>query len=245
MGQRNITFVYPYYMNPGMLKLQEEIWSNYPEELRKRLEIIVIDDCSPSGAAIDVANKDIPVDYNLFQIEGEDIPWNWLAARNIGATHAQDNNFLLLTDIDHVVCEEVLTKLISQIDSGVISPDNLYMFERRDAPCLTPYKPHNDSFFLDKFLFWKSGGYDEEFSGLYGTAWMYRKRQKAVAEETIRLKEYLIRYTRDVIADASTTTLARKEGRDPKAKKRIKLKKRILGRKNKIRTLSFPYRKIF
>ncbi|MFW5887073.1 MAG: hypothetical protein ACOCUL_04880, partial [Bacteroidota bacterium] len=193
--------------------------------------------------------KKIIPNFRAFEIK-VDIPWNWLAARNIGAYHAK-SPWIILTDIDHVILNQHYRLLLDK----KLDEKNIYLFDRRD--CDRPVseekgsfklrykKPHDDSFLMTKEMFWKGGGYDEEFSGHYGTSGRYRSRMQAVCNKMIRLKDiYLIRYDRKVIADASTTTLKRKEGRDPKALKRIEEKKKAEGRKNDIKTLTFPYREI-
>jgi glycosyltransferase involved in cell wall biosynthesis len=186
-----------------MLREQERYWLDYPEHIKRQIEIIVVDDCTAGGPP---AMNNCGIRSSLYRIQN-DIPWNWLEARNIGARHAE-GKWLLLTDIDHVVPAETLDGVFSKIGDGEIAPGNFYTFDRRDAPDLTPYKHHPDSFLMTRAFFWKVGGYDEYYAGHYGTSGLWRQRCKA---------------------DASTTTLTRKEGRDPDAIKRITEWKQAMG----------------
>jgi hypothetical protein len=85
----------------------------------------------------------------------------------------------------------------------------VYRFGRVSAPRMEPYKPHPNSWALTRRTYWECGGYDERLGGNYGTDgdFLVRVRGRRSIEE---LSEVLIRVPRDVIADASTTTLERK-----------------------------------
>ena len=117
------------------------------------------------------------------------------------------------------------------VENGKFDKEKFYLFSRVDAPNLTPYKRHPNSYFMHRDLYWKIGGYDEEFSGNYGTDGMYRRRAIKVAGEGIKMDAPLIRYPREVIPDASTTEFHRKEGRDPNVLPNIRREKRLAGSK--------------
>ena len=216
-----ITFVYPYFENAGMFRLQQETWNSYPPEIKDRIEFIVTDDCSVDNPARNnVLTGDlVRLNLSLYEIQNK-VPWNWLAARNIGAHYAR-GKWLLLTDMDHLVSVKVVTELMQRLPE--LSGKYIYQFSRVKAPNNAPYKFHNDSFFITKKMFWLSGGYDESFSGLYGTSGMFRDRLLLTAKG--RRKHFhdlaLILYGREVMPDASTTCYARKEGRDPEAIRRV------------------------
>src|SRR6185436_13220201 len=122
------------------------------------LKVIVVDDGSPSKPL--ALPDDLPCAIRGFRIE-RDVPWNWLAARNIGAHHAQDG-WLLLTDMDHEVPMATLRAVIwSRHDAAVI-----YAFSRREHTGEL-LSPHSASFLMHRDLFWRIGGYDERLSGHY------------------------------------------------------------------------------
>ena len=217
LPKRAITLVLPYYDNPAMLAAQQAAWECWPDAVKRQVEVIVVDDASPGTPA---TIRETGVQTSLYRIE-VDVAWNWLQARNIGAHHAR-GEWLILTDIDHMVPLETVTQLLAGIQQRRwASEEEFYTFARADAPDLRPYKPHLDSFFMARRFFWDVGGYDEDYAGHYGTASRWRKRCLAKGRMVHLPELRLIRYPREVVADASTVTLARKEVRDPQALRRI------------------------
>lgn len=219
---RDLTLVMAHYMNLGMWAEQQRIWADYPSALRARLHVIVVDDCSPKAArpsrkSVTVAGLGSLRLYRLLEKKR----WNWLACRNLGAQQCQ-TEWMLLTDMDHAVPVLTLVRLLSD----PLDPRLAYRFSRRDAPrpwpyhlddC-PPYKGHPDSYLLTRALFFdpRVGGYDERLSGCYGTSGEFKDRlESAVAVGIERRAEYLIRYPRDVIADASTPPAVFTRKNDP------------------------------
>lgn len=235
-----ITFIYPYYDNPAMLVHQQQNWLKYSEWIRDELDVIVVDDCSPRWAL-----KDVPVifPHRRYRVK-VDVRWNWLMCRNLGALQAHEDSWLFLTDIDHLIPGSTVGALMAKIKEGSLNKNYYYLFARKDAPDLTDYKDHPNTYFMHRSLYWKIGGYDEYYSGNYGTDGMYRRRAEIVADGFEKLNGlYVVRYPREVIADASTTTLKRKEGRNPNLVKRMKKAKEISGDTTPI-TVSFPWEEI-
>jgi hypothetical protein len=72
---------------------------------------------------------------------------------------------------------------------------------------------------------------------------LFRERLKAKVQITFTSKP-LIRFSRLVLPDASTRTLPRKEGREPKQKELVKQRKKDEGRENEIRTLDFEWMQV-
>lgn len=214
MKGRPLTLVLPYYRNQGMLREQQRMWRSYPDDLKRLLHVIVVDDGSPKNHAIEVVESTGIASFRLYRI-GVDVRWNWLACRNLGMAEAT-TEWVLLTDIDHVLPAATLRALAR----GVLEPDIVYRFSRVDAPHLKPKMkngiphPHPNTWLLTREMYDRIGGYDERFSGFYGTDADFRERvQKNARAITIR-SEALIRYPREVISDASTTTYGRKETQD-------------------------------
>ena len=46
---RALTLVMPHFQNLGMLAEQQRVWADYPADLRARLHVVLVDDCSPKG----------------------------------------------------------------------------------------------------------------------------------------------------------------------------------------------------
>ncbi len=229
---KSITLIYPYYSNPLFLRYQLGKWCSYPSRLREYLSAIIVDDGSPRALAehvLELADRPFPI--RLFYIE-VDVPWNWLAARNIAMKHAPDG-WCLGTDMDHVVPRDTLEALIwGQHDESVI-----YRFSRIESNG-NPVHPHPNSWFMTKEMFWKFGGYDEALSGHYGTDGDARRRWAKLAT-IYTLPEKLIRHEHS--GDSSTQTYKRKLPEDAKAVSAIVSAR---GKNWKPRVLSFPYHEV-
>ena len=239
-----ITYVYPYYNNALMFVEQQRVWGNYSQDVRNRVEMIVTDDCSPRAPARFFVQDPRNFNLKLYRI-GVDIRWNWIAAKNLGAHHAAEDSWLFLTDIDHVIPELTVRALLDRLDRGKLDQDRYYTFDRVDAPGLTPYKTHPNTYFMHRSLFWRIGGYDEDLSGFYGTDGYYR----ALVERVCRRKEfrvpdvYVIRYPREVISDSSTTDYKRKEPVDSSPRKK-EIMKTKLREGLPPKALSFPWERV-
>ena len=230
---RDLTLILPYYDNPRMFEVQQQHWATLPAELRKHLRVIVVDDGSPRWPARPVVRESGVARFALYRTL-VDVRWNWIFCRNLAMSEAS-TEWALMTDMDHLLPEATLRRLLE----GDLSPRVAYRFSRVDAPDLTPYKPHPNTWCLTRALFDQVGGYDETFSGYYGTDGDFRRRLEAIAK-IVLLPEVMIRYPREVIADASTTTYTRKEKWD---KKNVN---RIVAERTKVpnwrpKRLSFPW----
>lgn len=233
--RRSITLVLPYYDNPTILREHQRLWRSYSRKTAPRLHVIVVDDGSPRSPALPHVEA-VPLlgSYRLYRI-GVDRRWNWLACRNLGM-HQATTDWALLTDIDHLLPEATLRALLNEpLDDLAV-----YRLSRVDAPHLTPYKPHPNTWFLTRFMFDQIGGYDERFSGYYGTDAEFRERVHKTARAVIMRPDVLIRYPREVIADASTTTYGRKEPQDGLNVRRIRNERDAVPDWRPLR-LTFPW----
>jgi hypothetical protein len=220
-----ISLVMPYYLNPEMLARQYRNFTSWPSRARAAIKVIIVDDGSPRDPAANV-----PRPYGLPELEIyrvlEDRPWHQHAARNLGA-HVADSEWLLLTDMDHMLEAGGAMALHRLAAHGRLDHRFAYMLDRIEAdtreltraPNGQP-KPHPNSFVMSRELYWRIGGYDERATGIYGTDALFRKRAFDIGRKG-HLEIPLVRFWRDVVPDASTTTLPRKEGRDNAARARI------------------------
>lgn len=250
---RELTLVLPFFCNLGMIAEQQRIWSDYPTDLRARLHVVVVDDCSPKGARL--SPKALTCEglaslraYRLLKKKR----WNWLACRNLGAKEAT-TDWLLLTDIDHVLPQATLQRLLD----GPLDPLNVYRFARVDAPhrwpyaleTCPPYKPHNDTWLMTRALFFdeRIGGYDERLSGCYGTSGEFKDRAFAAARAHVRLAEPVIRYPREIIPDASTLPSVYTRKGDPVNDDELRRRKEVRAQKPNWRPLHglIPYELVY
>lgn len=244
---RQFQLVMAYYDNAKMLAKHIAYWRGLPHEIANNLHVTIVDDCSPNVPA-----KQAVVDAAIASSRGGelelhrlaslsifcmnyDIPWNQDACRNIGVSRTQAN-WVLLTDMDHLVPESTWRRLMkANLDS-----DCAYRFRRLSEPDLSAYKPHPNTWAMHSDLYWKAGGYDEALAGNYGTDGDFLRRVQQVAS-VIELKEFVIRYPREVIPDASTTSLVRK---DPQQKEAIQAAFRARGADWKPQHFRFPYHQV-
>jgi hypothetical protein len=189
---KRVTLIYPYYNCDRFFhETQIQTWNSESyRALRPFVSVIVVDDGSPRPAMLPSPE---PFHMRLFRIE-VDVTWNWLAARNIGAHHAEDG-WLVFTDMDHVIPAATLESIVyGQHDPGIV-----YAFSRVEHTGET-IAPHSASFLMTRDMFWRIGGYDERFSGVYGTDGLYRRRVAKVAPFRV-LTDRVVRY--EFVTDSS------------------------------------------
>ncbi len=211
---RALTLVLPFFQNLGMLAEQQRVWSDYPDDDRSRLHVVVVDDCSPMEhrATAQALSASGLGSLRLYRI-AKKVRWNWLACRNLGV-HVAETEWVLLTDIDHVLPIETFRA----ITRATLHEDSAYRFGRVDAPHVwpyalsecSPYKQHPNTWMMTREMYDRVGGYDERLSGCYGTDGEFRDRVQKNARAVIHLPDPLIRYPREIIPDASTTCYTRK-----------------------------------
>lgn len=241
------TLVMPYYINPGMLAAHYAEWSRFSKYICDRLEVVIVDDGSPTGAAADVAiPPDVDLRISIYRVD-KDIPWNQHGARNLGA-HVAQTKWLIMTDMDHMIRGEDMTRLLMALET--CKTEQVFTFNRVDAPDRVPTvrpdgtrKPHVNSFALWRKTYWKIGGYDEDFCGMYGTDSLFRSRLFGKHPAQHLRNVSLERFPREVIADASTHTLERRpeSGTTKGLTKERRKWKAEQGRTHQIITLNFPW----
>lgn len=215
MMPRAFSLVMAYYDNPGMLEEHARQWARLPKRVLDLLHVRIIDDGSPRWPAKDIAktiragnhgHAEGPASFELYRMK-TDVAWNQDACRNIGVKHASSSTeWVLLTDMDHVVPRETWERLMfCELDPSVV-----YRFARVTAPDMTPYKYHPNTWAMRARTFWKCGGYDERLAGNYGTDGDFLVRIRSRGTRIVDLAEHVVRYPRELVPDASTTTLERK-----------------------------------
>lgn len=239
---RPFTLIMAYYDNPTMLEHHIGVWFDLPKEQRKLLHVRIVDDGSPRCRASTIAGAYVNelsaklASFELYRMS-VDVPWNQDACRNLAVSKTV-TDWMLMTDIDHVVPQNTWQRLMF----GKLDAARVYRFGRVSAPSMDAYKHHPNSWALTKEIFWACGGYDEALAGYYGTDGDFGRRLLN-GVKLDELKEVLIRYPRDVIADASTTTLERKKQDDKREIYRI-VKGRAHLQDWRPRTLSFPFERV-
>jgi hypothetical protein len=237
----DLTLVIPYWNNPEMLTLQYAGWRGWAEKRKARLRVVLVDDGSQIAPAATVARPGGLPELEIYRVT-EDRPWHQHGARNLGA-HVAPEGWLLLTDMDHVLTDEAARGLFKRLDR--LDQSRAYMLDRIEADTgertlndRGQPKPHPNSFVMTRAKYWEVGGYDEDLCGHYGTDAAFRGRLGPLQV----LPVPLTRYWRDIVPDASTVGLPRKEGREPGAIKKIIAAKAQRGEGPKV--LDFPWERV-
>jgi glycosyltransferase involved in cell wall biosynthesis len=210
------SLILPYYNQPSMLAKQIETAEQYPEGI----ETIIIDDGSQTYPASDYLGWTDDANISAYQIH-QDIPWNLEGARNLGATVAA-NDWMIMTDIDHVLPVESALNLIN------FTPDinKWYRFPRYrigaadstrnkdDLPREAKHgkiKTHVNTYLITKAMYWSIGGCDEDYAGVIGGEAPFLSQLKKLYGEATMLPDSICMhvYTRDAVKDANITTLDR------------------------------------
>lgn len=212
-----ISYLFPYYNQPQMFRLQYEMWLGFAEEIRKQIKIVILDDHSeqPIGDIL----KELPAptfDIKAYRIL-DDIPWNQPGAANLGFQVAE-TEWCFHGQIDHVVDEQNTKKMLA----GNWRIGNCYHFARvseKGEPLRSPHNVH----LVAKSDFHKAGGYDEDFCGHYGydDTLTYERRQnmfgmKYVFWQGIRVICYVHYGTRGLDRDTSWNAKLLQEKREGK-----------------------------
>ncbi len=194
-----ITLLMPYYRAPKMLERHYEEWNNYSPGTKAKLRIILVDDGSPEPMKI----EDVGIDMLAYRVL-KDIRWNKDGARNLAMLQTPDE-WALMTDMDHLLTAENAKKMVEHVwEAGA------FYQPYRIWPWGEPTEGrHQNSFILRREDFWKIGGYDEDWTGWYGSDTTFRKNLRAVAKMKPTDVFSLIHYE-GTIVDASTSDFGRK-----------------------------------
>jgi len=191
----------PYYENPNMLREHIKHWKLYSKEITEKLLVIIIDDGSPRNPAESVLkDADLPFELQLYRIK-ENIPWNYTGARNLGF-HVAPQGWVLTTDIDHIVEAESMDHLFkAKLDEG-----RYYHLERYMAIDGKIIRPHGISFVITREMFWRAGGFNEDYAGQRSkAAGVFRHALRRVGRLVTLKGVYLIWYNQAIISDCRTS----------------------------------------
>lgn len=245
-----VTLIVPYYRNMMMLAEQASQWNAYPESVR----VIVVDDGSPEPA-LPIIEANVTDEarsrLQLYRI-GVDIPWNRGGARNLGSKMAE-TEWIVHVDIDHLLMADCARTLLDT----PVNPKRWYRFNRYrrgradetrrkdkipDDQEFGLIEPHIDSYLIGREAYWKTGGYDEDYSGCLGGGSPFLKRleEKRGKPEILPKDVFLCVYTRSVVADASDNTL----DRDTSEYSRRRKVKEKTGNTKPLNPLRFPWTRV-
>lgn len=206
MNNKFLTLVFPYYNSSNMIPIQVEYWNSYSQSSKDRIKIIVVDDGSTESQKLtkhlDINN--VNVEIELYEIL-DHIDWNECGANNLGIAMA-DTPWVFRCDIDYLIPPHVLDTVLTMNPSE----EYVYTFMMKfwDGPN-QPTAPENTKcgpniFLVKKNIFWKVGGYDEDFAGIYGSDMIFRWKLHQVAKEKVLSHLFL-----EAVYSGSTHELSR------------------------------------
>jgi len=173
-SNKRVTISLLYYEEPEYLKKQIKILEKYSDYF----ELCIIDDGSKKFP-IDEYLEIIPSVFSVYRIF-DDIKWNIPGARNLAAC-VSSTEWSLQLDIDHIIPSESAEKIYKM---SLNDRDKYYLFNRQFDGYT---KPTAGTMLFSNNLFWKVGGYDEDFIGNYGQndPYLKMKFKKSGAKEIL------------------------------------------------------------
>jgi len=230
-----ITLGYTYYNEPELLKKQIRLWKKYPTNV----EIFLVDDGSEIYPAYDLVKRLRLPNFQLYRVTG-DIGFNSHGCRNLIATVASSSNIMFL-DIDaHLAVKDAFS--ISEME---VKDNFVYKMAMSVGRKQYSFPGHHNIFVINKDTFWRSGGYDESFTGYHKGDREFLSRldriSKCVEIPDVVIK--LIRGGRESIVDTSVKiTTYDDKNMILRIPKRTPSDKELKGKVNG--NLNFHYQKI-
>lgn len=198
-----ICLVYTYYDNPLTLAFHITTINEFSPDIRGSIEVVVVDDGSPESPA-HINMPEPKFSLRIFRVS-IDKPWNHRAARNIGA-HEARAPWLFLLDMDTQVPEATIRALLG------MSPENQewFLFTLRDFENREVVGRHHDTIFMSREFYWRVGGFDENFAGIYGAGPVFSIAIQKFYPWTHLKSLDVYRLPATMLRDASTTQFKRK-----------------------------------
>lgn len=155
-----LTYIVQFYLEDNSYNPVKElidIYSRYNKAILKHIHFVFVDDGSKNPITI---AEDVHLNYTLVRIN-ENIKWNQAGARNLGVQYARSKR-VIVTDLDILFPENLLESLLSFYPPG----NSIFRFDTYAN--LKQIESHFNVFFMNKDVFLRTKGVDEEFSGEYG-----------------------------------------------------------------------------
>jgi len=172
-SNRQITVAVLYYDNRYALVRHLNAWNSIPEDMKDKLEFLIVDDCSPQFPAMEIAKpyrKKMRITIARIKL---DKSWNIGGARNLTMISAP-TEIVFLSDIDITFSTPFLRSLLdlSRHVQERLKTANRHLvfskFQRIYETMPTKRKPHPAVTLISKTAYWNAGGCDEDFVGNYG-----------------------------------------------------------------------------
>jgi len=175
----------PYYNSANMISIQTELWKTYSDDVKQNVKIILVDDGSAEDQKLSkLLPRDTGMTVELYEVL-EDIPWNECGANNLGL-HVCSSTWVLRNDFDYLIPKHTMDIVLHR----QLDPNVFYLFPARywSGPGQPPTPEGGlpvgpNIFLMTKDLFWRAGGYDEDFIGHHGSDMIFRWQLYRIAKE--------------------------------------------------------------
>jgi len=197
---KKITICYPYCNQPELLNHHIDIWENYNDEIKEKLDFIIMD----QGYSIKPLKikRNLKVDLKVYGIidayRSKKVQWIY-GCHNL-AYMMCNTDWLLYSNLDHIIDGNTIDKILKL---PMRDPNVYYMFKRY------PYKNkdyHRGTWMIHKEAFWKSLGIEEAMNGEYGfedSIMMLSLNKKNIRK--VFPKDIVMKYIDDKEFDNSTS----------------------------------------
>jgi len=233
LGDSGFTMLHPFFNERERFELLVENWATWSEAVKSKVQVVLIDDCSPSPVHTwftpSICKRLGNLNIAVYRISS-DLKWNTPGALNLGFTVAP-HPWVLTMDSDCTFDAENIEKFLS----ATPLEHAYYRFNRKrygdpkidEGLHLT--RPLPCSLLLHKNLFWHIGGFDEDFTGA-------RTGGYALFDTYFHHNASLLAYEwftwHDVVATEWMPSIASME-RPPELEKHYKINKRVMYNKQK------------
>lgn len=187
-----LSVVVTYYNSPLALDRFLQNLSKVGGKVLKSMEVVIVDDASklPLDSQT-IASYSSSLQIRAFRVL-HDVPWNHRSARNIGV-HEGLGTWILALDIDTL---PEVTTILEKIKFLRTDEPKFYLLNRVEYGTKKPLPVHHDSFLITRNNYWRTGGFDENFAGMwgFGKTWFHDARRILKAETlwdcfVVRFKE--------------------------------------------------------
>jgi len=196
-----IEILVPYYRNFNMLKFQIKNWKSWSYEIRKDINIIIVDDGSPEPLDSNKLKCENMLNLLLYRIK-ENIPWNIAGAKNLLADQCESEWFLM-HDIDYVVPYKAINKIL-KLDMS--NQKIYYNFHVENITIPKRRRISKIAMLMNRETFWSVGGFNEALSGKWGLQMsdLRVRLKKQGILPTVCKNIVLLHYGNNDVEDAST-----------------------------------------
>lgn len=161
----DLTIVMAVYGQPKILAHQLETILGYPESVRDRLKLFIIDDHGDPPVDVDLIIDAATrlKEARLYRVD-DDIPWNQMGARNLGMKEA--SGVCMMLDPDMVWPADMMARMLAAASSLKRGNVMKWALRHKSGGRIDMTSPNTWTLHRDDF--WKVGGYDEDFAGNKG-----------------------------------------------------------------------------